>query len=162
MMLMSSCPVGPWRMPSPAPAPVRSRVCPAAGAGSVHHRMEAPGRPAIGKANLEAAALTSEQLMLDDADAVGHSATTTYSAGAALSFPARRKSHPETKHRPRTDGGRPPVHCPARSSHRGGVRQEGGCYEEWAQMRSWSDESRFTVHTASEVLFAFQDGEQVR
>jgi hypothetical protein len=33
--------------------------------------------------------------------------------------------------------------------------------EEWAQMRSWSDESRFTVHTASEVLFAFQDGEQV-
>jgi hypothetical protein len=22
--------------------------------------------------------------------------------------------------------------------------------EEWAQMRSWSDESRFTVHTASE------------
>ena len=34
--------------------------------------------------------------------------------------------------------------------------------EEWAQMRSWSDESRFTVHTASEVLFAFQDGEQVR
>jgi len=34
--------------------------------------MEAPGRPAIGKANLEVAALTSEQLMLDDADAVWH------------------------------------------------------------------------------------------
>jgi hypothetical protein len=29
-------------------------------------------------------------------------------------------------------------------------------------MRSWSDENRFTVHTTSEVLFAFQDGEQVR
>jgi len=28
-------------------------------------------------------------------------------------------------------------------------------------MRSWSDESRFTVHTASQVLFAFRDGEQV-
>jgi len=27
--------------------------------------------------------------------------------------------------------------------------------EEWAQMRSWSDESRFTVHTATEV-FVFQ------
>ena len=34
--------------------------------------------------------------------------------------------------------------------------------EEWAQMRSWSDESRFTVHTAAEVLFVFQDGEEVR
>ena len=33
--------------------------------------------------------------------------------------------------------------------------------EEWAQMRSWSDESRFTVHTATEV-FVFQDGEEVR
>ena len=32
--------------------------------------------------------------------------------------------------------------------------------EEWAQNRSYSDESRFTVHTASEVLFAFQDGEE--
>ena len=33
--------------------------------------------------------------------------------------------------------------------------------EEWAQMRSWSDESRFTVHTATEV-FVFRDGEEVR
>jgi hypothetical protein len=33
--------------------------------------------------------------------------------------------------------------------------------EEWAQCRSWNDESRFTVHTAAEVLFAFQDGEEV-
>jgi hypothetical protein len=31
---------------------------------------------------------------------------------------------------------------------------------EWAQMRSWNDESRFTVHTAAEVLFVFQDGEE--
>ena len=34
--------------------------------------------------------------------------------------------------------------------------------EEWAQMRSWNDESRFTVHTAAEALFVFQDGEEVR
>jgi hypothetical protein len=34
--------------------------------------------------------------------------------------------------------------------------------EEWAQGRSFSDESRFTVHTAAEVLFVFQDGEEVR
>jgi hypothetical protein len=34
--------------------------------------------------------------------------------------------------------------------------------EEWAQMRSWNDESRFTVHTAAEVLFVFQDGKEVR
>ena len=34
--------------------------------------------------------------------------------------------------------------------------------EEWAQMRSFNDESRFTVHTAVEVLFVFQDGEEVR
>jgi hypothetical protein len=34
--------------------------------------------------------------------------------------------------------------------------------EEWAQMRSFNDESRFTVHTAAEVLFVFQDGEEVR
>jgi len=31
-----------------------------------------------------------------------------------------------------------------------------------AQMRSFNDESRFTVHTAAEVLFVFQDGEEVR
>jgi hypothetical protein len=34
--------------------------------------------------------------------------------------------------------------------------------EEWAQMRSFNDESRFTVHTAAEVLFVFQHGEEVR
>ena len=34
--------------------------------------------------------------------------------------------------------------------------------EEWAAIRSMSDESRFTVHTAAEVLFVFQDGEEVR
>jgi hypothetical protein len=34
--------------------------------------------------------------------------------------------------------------------------------EEWAQMRSWNDESRFTVHTAAEVLFVFQDGEEAK
>ena len=33
--------------------------------------------------------------------------------------------------------------------------------EDWVQMRSFNDESRFTVYTASEVLFAFRDGEQV-
>ena len=32
--------------------------------------------------------------------------------------------------------------------------------EEWAQMPSWNDESRFTVHTAAEVLFVFQNGEE--
>ena len=32
--------------------------------------------------------------------------------------------------------------------------------EEWAQMRSFNDESRFTVHTASEVIVAYQDGEE--
>ena len=32
--------------------------------------------------------------------------------------------------------------------------------EEWAQVRSWNDESRFTVHTAAEVLFVLQDGEE--
>jgi hypothetical protein len=34
--------------------------------------------------------------------------------------------------------------------------------EEWAQLRSWNDESRFTVHTAAEIVTAFQDGEEVR
>jgi hypothetical protein len=33
--------------------------------------------------------------------------------------------------------------------------------EEWAQMRSFNDESRFTVHTATEVIAAYQDGDQV-
>jgi hypothetical protein len=34
--------------------------------------------------------------------------------------------------------------------------------EDWAQMRSWTDEGRFTVHTAQKVLFAFQDGEEAK
>ena len=34
--------------------------------------------------------------------------------------------------------------------------------EEWAQMRSWNDESRFTVHTASEVIVAYQYGEEAQ
>ena len=34
--------------------------------------------------------------------------------------------------------------------------------EEWAQMRSFNDESRFTVHTAMEVIVAYQDGEEMR
>ena len=32
--------------------------------------------------------------------------------------------------------------------------------EDWAQLRSFNDESRFTVHTASEVIVAYQDGEE--
>jgi hypothetical protein len=31
---------------------------------------------------------------------------------------------------------------------------------EWAQMRSYSDESKFHVHTADEVVVAYQDGEE--
>jgi hypothetical protein len=31
--------------------------------------------------------------------------------------------------------------------------------EEWAQMRSFNDESKFTVHTAQEVIATYQDGE---
>jgi hypothetical protein len=31
--------------------------------------------------------------------------------------------------------------------------------EDWAQTRSWSDESLFTVHTAAEVIVAYRDGE---
>jgi hypothetical protein len=34
--------------------------------------------------------------------------------------------------------------------------------EDWAQLRSFNDESRFTVHTAAEVLFVFQDGEEAK
>jgi hypothetical protein len=33
---------------------------------------------------------------------------------------------------------------------------------DWAEMRSFSDESRFTVHTAMEVIVAYQDGEVMR
>ena len=29
---------------------------------------------------------------------------------------------------------------------------------DWAEMRSFNDESRFTVHTAKEVINAYQDG----
>lgn len=32
----------------------------------------------------------------------------------------------------------------------------------WAQSRLWNDESRFTVHTAAEVLFEFQEGKVIR
>jgi hypothetical protein len=32
--------------------------------------------------------------------------------------------------------------------------------EDWALYRSCDDESRFTVHTAAEVLFVLQDGEE--
>lgn len=31
---------------------------------------------------------------------------------------------------------------------------------EWAEIRSLYDESRFTVHTAQEVITAYQDGEE--
>jgi hypothetical protein len=34
--------------------------------------------------------------------------------------------------------------------------------EEWAQCRSWNDESRFTVHTAAEAIMVYQDGEEVK
>jgi len=34
--------------------------------------------------------------------------------------------------------------------------------EDWAQMRSFNDESQLTVHTASEVLFIFRDGKRLR
>jgi len=33
---------------------------------------------------------------------------------------------------------------------------------DWAELRSFNDESRFTVHTAAEVIDAFQDGESVK
>jgi hypothetical protein len=33
---------------------------------------------------------------------------------------------------------------------------------DWAKLRSFNDESRFTVHTAAEVIGAFQDGESVK
>ena len=34
--------------------------------------------------------------------------------------------------------------------------------EDWAQMRSFNDESRFTVHTATEIIVSYQDGEETR
>lgn len=34
--------------------------------------------------------------------------------------------------------------------------------EDWAQGRSYNDESRFTVHTAAEVVMVYQDGEEVQ
>jgi hypothetical protein len=33
---------------------------------------------------------------------------------------------------------------------------------DWAELRSWNDESRFTVHTAAEVIGAWQDGEEAK
>jgi hypothetical protein len=33
---------------------------------------------------------------------------------------------------------------------------------EWAQMRSWNDESKFVVHTATEIVNAYQDGNAER
>ena len=33
--------------------------------------------------------------------------------------------------------------------------------EEWAQMRSFNDESRFTVHTAAEVIVVYPPGRQI-
>ena len=33
---------------------------------------------------------------------------------------------------------------------------------DWAEMRSYTGESRFTVHSAAEVIDAFQNGEQVQ
>ena len=33
---------------------------------------------------------------------------------------------------------------------------------DWSELRSFNDESRFTVHTAAEVIDAFQDGESVK
>ena len=32
----------------------------------------------------------------------------------------------------------------------------------WAEMRSFSDESPFTVHTAVEMIGAYQDGEKAK
>jgi hypothetical protein len=34
--------------------------------------------------------------------------------------------------------------------------------EDWASYRSCSDESRFTLHTAQEVIVAYQDGEEAK
>ena len=34
--------------------------------------------------------------------------------------------------------------------------------EEWAQMCSFNDESRFTVHTAQEIVNVFQNGETLK
>ena len=31
---------------------------------------------------------------------------------------------------------------------------------EWAELRSYNDESRFTVHTAQKIIAAYQDGEE--
>ena len=32
---------------------------------------------------------------------------------------------------------------------------------DWAEIRSYNDESKFTVHTAAEVIIAYQDGEEL-
>ena len=33
---------------------------------------------------------------------------------------------------------------------------------DWAELRSFNDESRFTVHTAEEIINVFQNGETIR
>jgi hypothetical protein len=33
---------------------------------------------------------------------------------------------------------------------------------DWAELRSFNDENRFTVHTAAEVVGAWQDGDEVK
>ena len=33
---------------------------------------------------------------------------------------------------------------------------------DWAELKSFNDESRFTVHTAVEIVDCFQDGKSVR
>ena len=32
---------------------------------------------------------------------------------------------------------------------------------DWAEIRSYNDKSKFTVHTAAEVIIAYQDGEEL-
>jgi hypothetical protein len=32
---------------------------------------------------------------------------------------------------------------------------------DWAEIRSYNDESKFTVHTAAEVIIAYQDGDEL-
>jgi hypothetical protein len=48
----------------------------------------------------------------------------------------------------------------AAEAGRGGDRKQAAI--DWAEMRSFNDESRFTVHTAMEVIDAYQDGESVK
>jgi hypothetical protein len=48
----------------------------------------------------------------------------------------------------------------AAEAGRGGDRKQAAI--DWAELRSFNDESRFTVHAAMEVIDAFQDGESVK